>query len=78
MPPYVSEDCDNDNHVCVSYPVRYSTATITKAEFALIRSLPDTKRVSAIRFIRDQYGLGLYEAKQIVDTICAMPLQEVA
>lgn len=57
-----------DNHVEVSYPMREARQTITKAEYDLVLSLSDN-RIAAIKFIRDQYSLGLYEARQIVDTI---------
>ena len=58
----------HDNRVEVSYPMREAQQTITKAEYDLVVFLSDNK-VRAIKFIRDQYSLGLYEAKQIVDTI---------
>jgi ribosomal protein L7/L12 len=54
----------------VSYPVREAKQTITGAEYDLIKSLTGEK-VKCIKFIREQYTLGLYEAKQIVDTIHA-------
>lgn len=54
--------------VTVSYPMREAQQTITLAELQLIRNL-DHQKVTAIKFIRAQYNLGLYEAKMIVDTI---------
>jgi len=53
----------------VSYPVREVQLVITRAEHELVDSLDN--RVIAIKFIRAQYNLGLYEAKQVVDTIKA-------
>lgn len=60
------------NAVFVSYPVKEQEQKITAAEYQLIRSM-DNRKVSAIKFVRDQYSLGLYEAKQIVDTIFNEP-----
>ena len=55
----------------VSFPAREATQTVTFAEYELIwASVP---RIPMIKFIRAQYGLGLYEAKQVVDTIKDMP-----
>jgi ribosomal protein L7/L12 len=59
--------------VVVSYPMRYAQQTITRAEYSAVRVMSEHRRVDAIKFIRDQYALGLYEAKQIVDTICDNP-----
>ena len=58
-----------DGRVEVSYPVREAQHVITRAEYDVILSHPN--KVRAIKFVRDQHGLGLYEAKQIVDTICS-------
>lgn len=58
-----------DGRVEVSYPMREAQHVITRAEYDVILSHPD--KVRSIKFVRDQYGLGLYEAKQIVDTICS-------
>ena len=55
----------NGKQYTISYPVREALQVITAAEAALITTI-DT--VPAIKFIRDQYGLGLYESKQLVDT----------
>lgn len=54
--------------VTVSYPAREQKHTVTNDEYEMVRSHPN--RVMAIKFIRTQYGLELYEAKQVVDTIC--------
>lgn len=56
-----------DNSVEVMYPVREAQQTITRAEYNLVLRHPN--KVEAIKFIREQYGLGLYEAKQVVDTV---------
>lgn len=53
----------------VSYPVREAQLVITRAEHELVDGLDN--RVQAIKFIRAQYNLGLFEAKQVVDTIKA-------
>ena len=58
------------DRVVVQYPAREAEQTITRAEATLI-STRAVSAVTAIKFIRDQYKLGLYEAKQIVDTIRA-------
>ena len=53
----------------VSYPVREAQLVITRAEHDLINGMDNT--VQAIKFVRAQYNIGLYEAKQVVDTIKA-------
>ena len=58
--------------ITVSYPAREVQLEITQAEADLVRNLSD--KVIATKFIRDQYKLGLYEAKQIVDTIHSCPI----
>lgn len=64
----MSHVCINANRkVEVSYPTRRAQQAITRAEYDMVRVHPNV--VLAIKFIRDQYGLGLYEAKQVVDTI---------
>lgn len=61
--------CKHSNGtVTVSYPTREAQQQVTLAEVELIRTIDN--KVRAIKFIRDQYKLGLYEAKQVVDTIC--------
>ena len=59
-----------DSCVEVSYPVREATIEITHAEHALIMMFSHEK-VKMIKFIRAQYSLGLYDAKQVVDTVIA-------
>lgn len=54
----------------VSYPVREAVLDITHAEHALILMFSHEK-VKMIKFIRSQYSLGLYDAKQLVDTVIA-------
>jgi len=51
----------------ISYPTRESQLCITPAEFTLISTV-ELNTVTAIKFIRAQYNLGLFEAKQVVDT----------
>ena len=47
--------------------------TVTDAEYWLVRSLynatPEPKRVAAVKFIKDQYGLSLRDAKDLCDRI---------
>lgn len=59
-----------NNLVTVSYPVREAILDITHAEHALILMFSHEK-VKMIKFIRSQYNLGLYDAKQVVDTVIA-------
>jgi len=56
-----------DNQIEVSYPVREACQLITPAEFELIVRVEN--KVHTIKFVKDQYQLGLYEAKQLVDTV---------
>lgn len=60
----------SNNLVTVSYPVREAVLDITKAEHDLILMFSHEK-VKMIKFIRSQYNLGLYDAKQVVDTVIA-------
>jgi len=60
----------SNNLVTVSYPVREAHLDITHAEHALILMFSHEK-VKMIKFIRSQYNLGLYDAKQVVDTVIA-------
>lgn len=61
---------ESTDRVVVHYPVREAEQTITLAE-ALLISHPGMSSVIATKFIKDQYKLGLLEAKQIVDTVRA-------
>lgn len=63
----------NSTLIIVSYPVQVAQQTITAAEYSLILGLRQDK-VMAIKFVRSQYNLGLYEAKQVVDTIHSQPV----
>ena len=54
----------------ITYPVREAVLDITKAEHDLIVMFSQEK-VEMIKFIRGQYNLGLYDAKQVVDTVIA-------
>ena len=58
---------DNNGTITVSYPTREAELQVTSAEVDLIRATDN--KLLAIKFIRDQHKLGLYEAKQVVDTI---------
>lgn len=62
----------------VKYPVHnYTTQEVTVAEYDLVWHLFNpsnggaAQKVLAIKFIRQQYGLGLKEAKDICDAIGA-------
>lgn len=59
---------NNNGLITVSYATREAQQTVTSAEIGLILA-PGVSKVTAIKFIREQYKLGLYEAKQVVDTI---------
>ena len=65
--PTVTKHTSN-NLVTVSYPVREAVLDITHAEHDLILMFSHEK-VKMIKFIRAQYNLGLYDAKQLVDTV---------
>ena len=67
--PTVTKHTSN-NIVTVSYPVREVQLELTIAEYELIL-LFRTEKVKMIKFIRAQYNLGLYDAKQVVDTVIA-------
>jgi ribosomal protein L7/L12 len=64
---------ESQNGVTVSYPAREETQTISKADYYAIRCMGKDNKIQAIKFIRMQTGLGLYESKQIVDTVMAHP-----
>jgi ribosomal protein L7/L12 len=63
--------------VQVQYAVKYQTQNVTKAEYDLVGALfnrtvdSGSAKVTAIKFIRAQYGLGLKEAKDVCDAIGA-------
>lgn len=61
---------ENTDRVVVHYPEREAVQTITRADADLIAD-KQVNAMTAINFIRAQYKLGLYEAKQIVDTVRA-------
>ena len=50
----------------VHYPVREQEQQITEAEYYAVRSMD---KIPAIKFLRGQYGLGLLEAKNLVEVI---------
>ena len=54
----------------VRYAVKYEEFTVTEAEYNVVAELyRQTQKVVAIKFLRQQYGLGLKEAKDICDGI---------
>jgi len=62
------------NKVKVNYAVTYATQEVTQAEYDLVQGLYSQReplKVTAIKFIRQQYGIGLREAKEVCDTIGA-------
>ena len=67
--PTVTKHTSN-NLVTVSYPVSEAVLDITHAEHDLILMFRHEK-VKMIKFIRGQYNLGLYDAKQVIDTVIA-------
>jgi len=73
--PSIYRDGNQTGKITVTYPTREATQQITEAEYRLVWILttnynPEYNRtLVAIRFIREQYNIGLYEAKMIVDTI---------
>ena len=73
--PNVTKSQTN-NFVKVSYPGREAQLDITHAEHELILMFSHEK-VKMIKFIRGQYNLGLYDAKQVVDTVLAHKEAEV-
>lgn len=70
--PSVQRIHDEKNTAIIHYPMREARIDITRAEYDLVHYMVNNK-VGAIKFIRAQYNLGLYEAKNIVDTIHASP-----
>lgn len=57
------------NRVEVRHPGEECSVEITYAEYNM---LPSLTTVQATKFIRDQYSLGLYEAKRCADAARAM------
>lgn len=59
----------------VTYPSR-AFQELTDAEYNLIyrlMSVEPTAKVAAIKFAREQYGLGLSDAKSLCDSIANQP-----
>lgn len=62
------------NKVNIKYAVTYASQDVTQAEYDLVYALynfVEPRKVTAIKFIRQQYGIGLREAKDVCDTIGA-------
>lgn len=60
----------------VQYRVKYDEQTVTQAEYDLVKALFNkSMKVEAIKFIRNQYNLGLLEAKLVCEAI-ANPIEE--
>ena len=62
----------------IVYPVR-AFQDVTDAEFCVVNRLmteQPTMKVTAIKFAKEQYGLGLSEAKALCERIAEMPLKQ--
>jgi len=60
------------NKIQVRYAIQYATLEVTQAEYDLVHALyhlREPQNVLAIKFIRQQYGIGLKEAKDACDAI---------
>jgi ribosomal protein L7/L12 len=54
----------------VKYQVQYSSFEVSEGEYDVIKALYDKDlKVTAIKFLRSQYGLDLKDAKNICDVI---------
>ena len=63
------------NKIQVRYAVQYATQEVTQAEYDLVYAMfhfREPQKVQAIKFIRQQYGIGLKEAKVVCDAISEM------
>ena len=63
------------NKIQVRYAVQYATQEVTHAEYELVHALYHLReplKVQAIKFIRQQYNIGLKEAKDACDAIGEM------
>jgi ribosomal protein L7/L12 len=56
------------NRIAIFYPTLVKQIDLTEAEIDLINNR-QTNVVTLIKFVRAQYGLGLYDSKSIVDTV---------
>ncbi len=72
--PHVQQD-PHTMEVRVSYVTKEVQQRVTKAEYEAICFMTANGGViHAIKFVRSQYNLGLFEAKQVVDTIRNTPI----
>jgi ribosomal protein L7/L12 len=71
MPAIVNHD--ETKLMTVSYPVREAQQTISHGDYYAVRCIGAENKVRAIKFIRMQHGLGLYESKQVVEAILDHP-----
>ena len=66
----------------IRYASVYQEQQVSRAEFLVIHRIYNKEdstpsdRVIAIKFLREQYGLGLKEAKDVCDAIGAMPISD--
>lgn len=63
------------NRITVAYPIaQQEFVNVTEAEYDVVNMLYFfEKKVTAIKFLRQQYGLDLKRAKDICDAIGAIP-----
>lgn len=61
--------------ISVKTPVKFTYNEITVAEWDLIHWLYNNlnQKITAIKFIRSQYDLGLKEAKDLCDAVALQP-----
>lgn len=58
----------------IRYAIQYATHEVTQAEAEVVYAMyhfREPQRLQAVKFIRNQYGIGLKEAKDICDAIGA-------
>lgn len=61
-----------NNRNIVKYAITYAVIEVTDAEYDLVHFLYyKNMKVTAIKFIRNQYRLGLKEAKEVCDVIAS-------
>lgn len=60
----------------VKYAVQYATLNVSDAEYDLVHSLynlGEPQKIVAMKFIRNQYRIGLKESKDVSDAIGKCP-----
>ena len=57
----------------VKYATEYKIQAVTDAELTLIKFLYiKSMKVAAVMFAKEQYGLGIYEAKTLCEAIATL------